>query len=67
MHADAHAAPHGDAVDQRHVRLAQAGDEVVEAVLLVEEPAGGGVPKYDSCLVGNQEGREMRWLRRCSW
>ena len=41
VHTHTHTAAHGDAVDQRHVWLAQAGDQVVEAVLLKEEPVNG--------------------------
>ena len=43
---EAHAAAHGDAVDQRHPRLAATGDGLVHAIFVVEErlPQGPVLP-----------------------
>src|SRR3546814_8329187 len=43
VHRDADPAAHGDAVDQRHIGLAEGVDQPVEAVLLAEKDLGQGI------------------------
>jgi hypothetical protein len=53
VHRHAHAAPHGDAVDERHVGLAQHADQVVQAVLGSEEP--GSTCSGTELLISNRK------------